>query len=390
MEDNQDEVEDEYYSDDPVVDPKIDWYYKLRSFAPIAILLLVTTIYLPSTVGGKITLNSDRTTEFGQAVRQAVACSDTGDIRLTPFPYFSNARNSNGTHYLGSVKIANLPSSCSNKDFELSVYSETATTAGLLFGASNKLRFYFGTNGDFYTSANSSDLTVSSESQACVSPLSGTCRSVTLEFLNPTFVTNTNLKISLMSEQKSVWSCSKGGLCALGDTGPGGGVVFYVAPTTFTSAAPCGSACKYLESALKTWNGGSSDPKPQLANCNTSVNVNLTAIGQGFANTRDLDCQNASTGRTLVWGVTIGGKRDWYIPAVQELLEMCNYSSTTGVCAGNSSKTPSLNVSSNYFASNSKSTEPGYMQYFAFFINSTGYVVRATDGNKSLRPIRAF
>ena len=52
------EIDDEeiWYADDPVADPKIDWFYKLRSFAPIAIVLLVTTIYLPSTVGGKITV----------------------------------------------------------------------------------------------------------------------------------------------------------------------------------------------------------------------------------------------------------------------------------------------------------------------------------------------
>ena len=54
------EIDDEeiWYTDDPVADPKIDWFYKLRSFAPIAIVLLVSTIYLPSTVGGKFSLNS--------------------------------------------------------------------------------------------------------------------------------------------------------------------------------------------------------------------------------------------------------------------------------------------------------------------------------------------
>ena len=62
MEDGQDLPEDEHYSDDPVSDPKIDWFYKLRSFAPIAIVMMVTTIYLPSTVGGKISLNSNAST----------------------------------------------------------------------------------------------------------------------------------------------------------------------------------------------------------------------------------------------------------------------------------------------------------------------------------------
>ena len=82
-------------------------------------------------------------------------------------------------------------------------------------------------------------------------------------------------------------SCAEGGVCALGDIGPGGGIVFYAPVTPFTSDAPCGSNCKYLEMAPKNWNGGSSDPGLRLGdrfvgNVNTRGN---TAIGLGFRNT---------------------------------------------------------------------------------------------------------
>ncbi len=48
-------------------------------------------------------------------------------------------------------------------------------------------------------------------------------------------------------------SCATGGTCKVGDTGPGGGIVFYVAPKTFIQRAATGSMCKldckYLEAA---------------------------------------------------------------------------------------------------------------------------------------------
>ena len=55
-------------------------------------------------------------------------------------------------------------------------------------------------------------------------------------------------------------TCAEGGVCEVGDIGPGGGIVFYVTATPFTSDASCGSNCLYLEMAPKNWYGGSSDP----------------------------------------------------------------------------------------------------------------------------------
>jgi len=49
--------------------------------------------------------------------------------------------------------------------------------------------------------------------------------------------------------------------CQVGDTGPGGGIVFYVASTAFTATGTtCNTNCHYLEAAPNTWNGGSTDP----------------------------------------------------------------------------------------------------------------------------------
>jgi hypothetical protein len=133
MEDNQEEVEDEYYSDDPVADPKIDWYYKLRSFAPVAILLLVTTVYLPSTVGGRISLQSgtDRV-EFGKSVAQTVNCTENSNVLLTPYNSFKN-ESGIGKNLFGSFKIDQIPTACLGKNITLSVFNNTSSMPLTMF-----------------------------------------------------------------------------------------------------------------------------------------------------------------------------------------------------------------------------------------------------------------
>ena len=49
-------------------------------------------------------------------------------------------------------------------------------------------------------------------------------------------------------------SCQMGGACALGDTGPGGGKVFYVATNQFTCGVTLMAKCLYLEAAPAGWN----------------------------------------------------------------------------------------------------------------------------------------
>ena len=137
-----------------------------------------------------------------------------------------------------------------------------------------------------------------------------------------------------------VATCAAGGPCVVGDTGPGGGKVFYVAPTSFTSAAPCGDACKYLEAAPAGWitspSGQSNcatagtatmDPKCQWSGNTTSeigAAARGTAIGTGFANTSAIVANNADAGKaaTVARAYQGGGKTDWFLPSGLELMQM--------------------------------------------------------------------
>jgi hypothetical protein len=67
-------------------------------------------------------------------------------------------------------------------------------------------------------------------------------------------------------------TCATGGTCIVGDTGPGGGKIFYVATTPFACGPTRAATCTYLEAAPNGWNV-SGDPSRSWA---TDVNSNRT------------------------------------------------------------------------------------------------------------------
>jgi hypothetical protein len=401
MEDNQDEVEDEYYSDDPVVDHKIDWYYKLRSFAPVAILLLVTTIYLPNTVGGKISLNSNASIiEFGQGVSQTVACSGDTNLTLTPRSSFTNG--SPGAHYLNSVKVSNIPTSCYGVDFTISAYNDTGSTPLALFNISSTNAVVYNNKGAFSSGIDSTGMTVESST--------GT---FTATFTVPVAQSSSVFKLIIQSGLHTP-------VYSVGDRGPGGGFVYYVSAAPFTSTgSTCNTKCKYLEVAPSTWQSGivANDLTYQWSSLKTATGQNaVTAgtesgfgnekfnwkIGQGFYNTSVMKVSGATSAaqdKVLAYagGSTAG---QWFIPSMNELNELCKYArgQATGnlrvVCnTGGGLKTGIINdlegFVSNFYGSSSQYSNPASVWTRALANGAES--LRAWDAtNLYLRPIRAF
>jgi uncharacterized repeat protein (TIGR02543 family) len=94
--------------------------------------------------------------------------------------------------------------------------------------------------------------------------------------------------ISAPPTSAAVLTCAQGGACALGDTGPGGGIVFYVPLATFTmTGSPCGSSCRYLESAPTTGTNAWVDTTLSLA-LSTKTLASSREFGSGFANTEEM------------------------------------------------------------------------------------------------------
>jgi len=148
-------------------------------------------------------------------------------------------------------------------------------------------------------------------------------------------------------------TCAQGGICQLGDIGPGGGMVFYVrneksfavwkaTPNAEGDFAFSDAGWHYLEVAPKTWAGGSTDPK---LNWCSNTNIRAAWVNQlqgwdwyhkwvpgktqsgflaatGFGNS-DIYAQNCKTGAaTSARKYRGGGKTDWYLPRQTELNQL--------------------------------------------------------------------
>jgi hypothetical protein len=128
----------------------------------------------------------------------------------------------------------------------------------------------------------------------------------------------------------AVWlTCASGGTCALGDTGPGGGVVFYVAGATFTSTgSDCGTSCRYLEAQPAVIQTG------LWCSVNTNQNVRSEAIGGGYANTSTAQALCTSGAIRAAFDYQNNGKTDWHLPSFGELTQIYNQRNLAGIGIG--------------------------------------------------------
>ena len=187
-------------------------------------------------------------------------------------------------------------------------------------------------------------------------------------------------------------TCAEGGVCQVGDTGPGGGIVFYVAPDngTFTqigaSGSMCTTNCKYLEAArVSIWGDNSSDPLISwtiVGNQTSAVTgADGTAIGSGYQNSVDILNQSgavvsSSTAATVARAFGGGSKSDWYLPSKDELNQLNLRNTTVGGFVGGAG----------YWSSSESTASGAWGQSFPegtqlnFSKSFTQYV----------RPIRAF
>jgi hypothetical protein len=169
----------------------------------------------------------------------------------------------------------------------------------------------------------------------------------------------------------------------VGQTGPGGGIVFYVHGNgTFACGETLNQNCTYLEVAPNTWNGGSADPRATWGCSGTSITgADGTAIGTGRQNTTDIvnGCATSGIAARLANDLTLGGQSDWFLPSKDELNQM--YINL------HSASTPLGGFSTDYYWSSSE-----FADIFADGQNFVGG--GQNNGGKTnlyyVRPVRAF
>ena len=139
-------------------------------------------------------------------------------------------------------------------------------------------------------------------------------------------------------------SCATGGTCKVGDTGPGGGIVFYVAPKTFVqpgaTGTMCTTNCKYLEQAPLNYQANAfvkntwTDRAGSMNQLSFKTRpITDKSIGMGYSNTVNI-------GKWVGWGDKIArealayrGPNDlsgWFIPSLDELQAWANYIDSSG------------------------------------------------------------
>ena len=219
-------------------------------------------------------------------------------------------------------------------------------------------------------------------------------------------------------------TCATGGACYVGNTGPGGGTVFYAASGTFTSTgSDCNTSCKYLETTatneLQVWstavnacyNSGSTSSNN---NCETNSVYSGTsaeqaasrtasnAIGMGMSNTNQIYSRLTTVGGSapssyaagIAWAYSNNGKSDWFMPSRYELHEICKWArnqhitNTATTCNGtgvDNSGPGASGLGSYYFSSSEFSSNLATQMLFT----GVEYNFAKIYGYR-FRPVRAF
>ena len=393
-------MSEDFYHDDPTEEiPRS----KLRSqLLTTAAAIIGSIFFFQSTLAGNISLNSGRGIELGQGVSQAVACSGDTNLTLTPRSSFTNG--SPGTHYLQSVTVSNIPTSCYGVDFTISAYNDSSSTPLALFSETSTSAVISNDNGTFSPGIGVSGMTVDSG-----------VGSFTATFTTPVALSSSVVKLTIQSGLPFVYQ--------VGDRGPGGGFIYYVNQSGFdcgatysSTGSPTGGKCKYLEVAPYGWNGGSDPQKVWAVTAYQSTDVSAITnesfpynsglgVGLGYKNSVAIVAQNgaynASSNNYAAGAARAyagGSKSDWYLPSNAELNLLCLWQRgvaplVTATCSGGSLNSATYGASSAGFTNNTfwsssegSSTDYSIRIHFAGF----GTTVYQKYQPQHVRPVRAF
>ncbi|GMO40151.1 MAG: hypothetical protein Pg6C_00890 [Treponemataceae bacterium] len=164
---------------------------------------------------------------------------------------------------------------------------------------------------------------------------------------------------------------------SLGDTGPGGGKIFYVSQTGFTMTDN-NTTAHYLEAApadsgTKAW-----------GTYGTDISGTATALGTGRKNTALILADANARAAKACKDLTTGGKTDWFLPSKDEL----NYLYTNRSYVGNLQTVEDTTNWTHIYWSSSQPSDNRHAMWQRF---SNGYQGEEDKPELySVRAVRAF
>lgn len=292
---------------------------------------VVSVILLGSTFAANINIGTSGNQEFGQGIQVTSACDPSFTIK--PVSTFYNG--SSAEYRVSGFALSDLDSTskdpvtgsgCANTTFTLDLWNETGSALAT---------YSF---NDYGTSFTSPDGTISAQNAGM------TNSSIALTLTNISVPAASVYRVTVQSAAAGPRTFS------LGETGPGGGTVYYVNQSGFPCGPTLTDTCKYIEYAPALWasgfsewttptaSGGWSDhyalnngavdpPIPMVTNC-TKVISTSSAIGAGLQNTIALAVCAPENAAEHVRAYRGGGQSDWAIPTRSELSAMNTYRKT--------------------------------------------------------------
>lgn len=289
---------------------------------------VLSVVLLGSTFAANINIGNNGTQEFGQGIQLTTACDSA--IVIKPISTFYNGASAG--YKVSGFEVSDLDTTarnsatgagCANVTFTLNLWGETGSALAT---------YTFNSYGNSFTS---SDGTISAQNAGTTSS------SLTLSLSNITVASDAVYRLTLQS------AGSGPRIYTTGETGPGGGTIFYVNQSGFACGVTLSDTCKYIEYAPANWasgfpewttlsaNGGWSDsyaltngavdpPIPMVTNC-TKVIATSTSIGASLQNTIALANCAPENAAEHVRAYRGGGYSDWAIPTRLELSAMNSY-----------------------------------------------------------------
>lgn len=207
----------------------------------------------------------------------------------------------------------------------------------------------------------------------------------------PTTIPRTTLPPTTVAPTTTAPTCANGGVCAVNNIGPGGGIIVYANAAGFPCGAALEKTCKYLEIAPDNWTGTTQDGcqgSGKTMTCPWQVGTSFTnlgtgtAIGMGAKNTAAMYAASPKAAAAAVRSYNGGGKTDWFIPSFAEANEFCKWAHF-----GNSGQTvgvPTAACKISIYRSSLDGLYPVMTSSETSATNVSSYYIRATT---SLGPL---